>query len=81
MFKMILQPLMMLIISRLVNIFATDSHCDSVRLSVGIAEQCARQEKILKFLMSGSDVKELCRYPAAGIPTLTAGKQDPRSYP
>ena len=59
MFKMILQPLMMLIISRLVNIFATDSHHDSVRLSVGIAEQCARQEKILKFLMSGSDVKEL----------------------
>ncbi|OEL31655.1 hypothetical protein BAE44_0007332 [Dichanthelium oligosanthes] len=36
-----------------------DSHPDSVRLSLGIAEQCARQEKILKFLMSGSDVKEL----------------------
>lgn len=38
---------------------AQDSHPDSVRLSLGIAEQCARQEKILKFLMSGSDVKEL----------------------
>ncbi|XP_062179611.1 uncharacterized protein LOC133884274 isoform X1 [Phragmites australis] len=36
-----------------------DSHRDLVRLSLGIAEQCARQEKILKFLMSGSDVKEL----------------------
>ncbi|XP_037454090.1 uncharacterized protein LOC119324403 isoform X1 [Triticum dicoccoides] len=36
-----------------------DSRPDSVRLSLGIAEQCARQEKILKFLMSGSDVKEL----------------------
>ncbi|XP_062230719.1 uncharacterized protein LOC133928414 [Phragmites australis] len=36
-----------------------DSHPDSVRLSLGIAEQCARQEKILKFLVSGSDVKEL----------------------
>uniref|UniRef100_A0A452XYG0 Uncharacterized protein n=1 Tax=Aegilops tauschii subsp. strangulata TaxID=200361 RepID=A0A452XYG0_AEGTS len=36
-----------------------DSHPDSVRLSLGIAEQCARQEKILKFLMSGPDVKEL----------------------
>ncbi|CAN6326653.1 unnamed protein product [Urochloa humidicola] len=36
-----------------------DPHPDSVRLSLGIAEQCARQEKILKFLMSGSDVKEL----------------------
>uniref|UniRef100_A0ACD5ZHQ3 Uncharacterized protein n=1 Tax=Avena sativa TaxID=4498 RepID=A0ACD5ZHQ3_AVESA len=36
-----------------------DTHPDSVQLSLGIAEQCARQEKILKFLMSGSDVKEL----------------------
>ncbi|CAL4903003.1 unnamed protein product [Urochloa decumbens] len=36
-----------------------DYHPDSVRLSLGIAEQCGRQEKILKFLMSGSDVKEL----------------------
>ncbi|KAL6865319.1 hypothetical protein ACP4OV_016470 [Aristida adscensionis] len=36
-----------------------DSCPDSVRLSLGIEEQCARQEKILKFLMSGSDVKEL----------------------
>ncbi|KAF8725837.1 hypothetical protein HU200_020398 [Digitaria exilis] len=36
-----------------------DSHPDSVQISLGIAEQCARQEKILKFLMSGSDVKEL----------------------
>ncbi|KAL6607856.1 hypothetical protein ACP70R_040919 [Stipagrostis hirtigluma subsp. patula] len=36
-----------------------DSHTESVRLSLGIAEQCARQEKILKFLMPGSDVKEL----------------------
>lgn len=36
-----------------------DSHPDSVQLSLGIAEQCSRQEKILKFLMSGSDVKEL----------------------
>uniref|UniRef100_A0A0D9ZU25 Uncharacterized protein n=1 Tax=Oryza glumipatula TaxID=40148 RepID=A0A0D9ZU25_9ORYZ len=36
-----------------------DSHPDSVQLSLGIAEQCSRQEKILKFLRSGSDVKEL----------------------
>ncbi|KAF0927987.1 hypothetical protein E2562_037075, partial [Oryza meyeriana var. granulata] len=36
-----------------------DSHPDSVQLSLGITEQCARQEKILKFLRSGSDVKEL----------------------
>ncbi|CAM0958344.1 unnamed protein product [Alopecurus aequalis] len=36
-----------------------DTHPDSVQLSLGIAEQCARQEKILKFLMSGSDVKEI----------------------
>lgn len=36
-----------------------DSHPDSVQLSLGIAEQCARQEKLLKFLMSGSDIKEL----------------------
>lgn len=36
-----------------------DSHPDSVQLSLGIAEQCARQEKLLKFLVSGSDVKEL----------------------
>ncbi|TVU17891.1 hypothetical protein EJB05_33952 [Eragrostis curvula] len=36
-----------------------DPHPDSVQLSLGIAEQCARQEKILKVLMSGSDVKEL----------------------
>jgi len=36
-----------------------DSQPDSVQLSLGIAEQCARQEKILKFLMSGSDVKDL----------------------
>ncbi|KAJ1261565.1 hypothetical protein BS78_09G039700 [Paspalum vaginatum] len=36
-----------------------DSHPDSVQLSLGIAEQCARQEKILKFLMAGSDMKEL----------------------
>uniref|UniRef100_A0A0D9WCM8 Uncharacterized protein n=1 Tax=Leersia perrieri TaxID=77586 RepID=A0A0D9WCM8_9ORYZ len=36
-----------------------DSHPDSVQLSLGIAEQCTRQEKILKFLRSGSDVKEL----------------------
>jgi hypothetical protein len=46
-----------------VNVFVTDSYPDSVRLSLGIAEQCARQEeKILKFLMSvlsGPDVKEL----------------------
>lgn len=42
-----------------VNAFGTDSHPDSVQLSLGIAEQCAKQEKILKFLMSGSDVKEL----------------------
>ena len=42
-----------------VYLFVTDSHPDSVRLSLGSAEQCARQEKILKFLMSGSDVKEL----------------------
>ncbi|XP_047096345.1 uncharacterized protein LOC124708716 [Lolium rigidum] len=36
-----------------------DTHPDSIQLSLGIAEQCARQEKILKFLMSGSDVNEL----------------------
>ncbi|GJM94560.1 hypothetical protein PR202_ga11215 [Eleusine coracana subsp. coracana] len=36
-----------------------DSHPDSVPLSLGIAEQCARQEKIVKFLKSGSDLKEL----------------------
>ncbi|KAG8067136.1 hypothetical protein GUJ93_ZPchr0005g14318 [Zizania palustris] len=36
-----------------------DSHPDSVQLSLGIAEQCAKQEKILKFLRSGSDVKEV----------------------
>ncbi|KAM0929308.1 hypothetical protein ACQ4PT_001732 [Festuca glaucescens] len=36
-----------------------DTHPDSIQLSLGIAEQCTRQEKILKFLMSGSDVKEL----------------------
>jgi hypothetical protein len=41
------------------NAFGTDSHPDSVQLSLGIAEQCARQEKLLKFLVSGSDVKEL----------------------
>ncbi|XP_006654982.2 uncharacterized protein LOC102710786 isoform X2 [Oryza brachyantha] len=36
-----------------------DSHPDSVQLGLGITEQCARQEKILRFLRSGSDVKEL----------------------
>ncbi|KAL0916390.1 hypothetical protein M5K25_013897 [Dendrobium thyrsiflorum] len=30
-----------------------DAHPDSVLLSFGIAEQCARREKILKFLLSG----------------------------
>jgi hypothetical protein len=39
--------------------FLTDSHPDSVQLSLGIAALCARQEKIVKFLNSGSDVKEL----------------------
>jgi hypothetical protein len=39
--------------------FLTDSHPDSVQLSLGIAALCARQEKIMKFLNSGSDVKEL----------------------
>lgn len=36
-----------------------DTHPDSVGISHGIAEQCAKQEKFIKFLTSGSDVKEL----------------------
>uniref|UniRef100_M0ZWU0 Uncharacterized protein n=1 Tax=Solanum tuberosum TaxID=4113 RepID=M0ZWU0_SOLTU len=37
------------------SIFHTDDQLNSVLLSFGIAEQCTRQENILKYLRSGSN--------------------------
>ncbi|WMV47492.1 hypothetical protein MTR67_040877 [Solanum verrucosum] len=37
------------------SIFPADDHLNSVLLSFGIAEQCTRQENILKYLRSGSN--------------------------
>lgn len=58
-----------------VNAFGADSHPDSVQLSLGIAEQCAKQDKILKFLMSGSDVKELDEFTGQQTLAMNMGTQ------
>lgn len=39
-------------------LWTTDLRPDSVLFSFGIAEQCTKREKILKFLMSGSNIAE-----------------------
>lgn len=39
-------------------VLETDSRPDSILFSFGIAEQCTRHEKILKFLTSGSKLTE-----------------------
>ncbi|KAG2562375.1 hypothetical protein PVAP13_8KG260701 [Panicum virgatum] len=40
-------------------------------------EKCKKAIEAAKRKME----EKTCRYPATGIPTLTAAKQDPRSYP
>ncbi|KAJ0977571.1 hypothetical protein J5N97_013045 [Dioscorea zingiberensis] len=45
-------------VEKTVLIDVQDSRPDSVLFSFGIAEQCTRHEKILQFLMSGSNVVE-----------------------
>ncbi|KAL7200611.1 hypothetical protein ACSBR1_032522 [Camellia fascicularis] len=47
-------------ITRPVLIDVQDTHPNSILFSFGIAEQCSRHEKIMQFLMSGSNEVEGC---------------------
>ncbi|KAF5930363.1 hypothetical protein HYC85_031236 [Camellia sinensis] len=57
-------------ITRPVLIDVQDTHPNSVLFSFGIAEQCSRHEKIMQFLMSGSNEVEGCELDMSMLSSL-----------